>query len=476
MTVDYLFYNMIVLTMADPAGCGIIPNGAVAVKGDRIAGVGENGELIKHYSAHRYIDGRGKLLMPGLVDAHMHTGVSIYKGFAQDTKNWMSDCVFPLKGALSAESRRAGSMVMIAEAIKAGTTTMVDSNEDMLLFADNHVQAGVRAQLSHTVHGLPLGRAVIGDDELYPLEDDLEQESLKNCRTLITEYHDSHNGRITCGLCPLGLDRVSRETLQIMKEMSDREGFPIHLHLACGEREVKQMQMRYGKRSISFLHELGLVNRRLIAIHLSVASEDEIRFLAGQGAGMVLCSGSEAIVDGNVPPAFEFSRYSPRLAIGSDQTSGGNSSNLFYEMKIGALLNKCRFKDPSLFQAWKMLRLATIDGARAMGMGHVIGSLEPGKKADMIMLDLEVPQMTPLVWDPVSNLIPNLVYAANGSEVQLSMVDGRIIMEDRILLSIDEKKIIREAQQEGRKLLERAGHKLLEKNSMIQKLKKENKL
>lgn len=473
---DYIFHNAVVVTMAHRTGCGIIPDGAVAVKKDRIVNVGTAQEVMKGFSAHRYIDGHGKLVMPGLVDAHMHSGVSIFKGFAQDTENWMSDCVFPLKGALDINARRAGSMVMIAEAIKAGTTTMADSNEEMYYFADNHVRAGVRAHLSHTVHGLPLDRAVIAEGGLYPLDERTEYQSLEDCRKLIYKYHLSNNGRITCGLCPLGPDRVSVDTLRVMGEMSDRHQFPVHLHLACGKREVKQMQMRYGKRSIPFLHELGLVNKRLIAVHLSVATEEEIRFLAKKGAAMVLCSGSEGIVDGNVPPAAEFNRYSKRLAIGSDQTSGGNSCNLFYEMKVGAILNKCRFRNPAVFQAWKMLRLATIDGACAIGMGGVVGSLEAGKKADIIMLDLQVPQMTPVVLEPVCNIIPNLVYAANGSEVVLSMIDGKIVMEDRKLLTVDENEVIKDAAYEGQKLLEKAGHTLLDKNRTMRRLKEENKI
>jgi len=223
----------------------------------------------------------------------------------------------------------------------------------------------------------------------------------------------------------------------------------MHLHLACGNREVRQMQMRYGKRSIPFLDEMGLINERLMAIHLSVATEEELQLLAKKGAAMVLCSGSEAIVDGNIPPAAEFSHYSSRLAIGSDQTSGGNTSNLFYEMKVGAVLNKCKAKNAAVFPAWRMLRLATIDGARAIGMEREIGSLERGKKADIIMLNMEEMHLIPLVWEPVSNLIPNLVYAANGSEVELSMIDGKIVMENRRILTVDESEVIRNASEKA---------------------------
>ena len=462
--------------MADSLGCGVIQDGAVAVKGNCIISVGETAEILKKYSAHRYIDGRGKLLMPGLIDAHAHTGVSIFRGYAQDTENWMSSRVFPLKGALDVKARQAGSMVMLCEAIKAGTTTMVDSNEEMLFFAGNHVKIGIGAQLSDTVHALPFEKAEVEDARLYTLDERVGQEALENCRKLIEQYHRSNYGRITCGLCPLGLDRVSADTLRVMGELSEKQGLLMHLHLACGNREVRQMQMRYGKRSIPFLDEMGLINERLMAIHLSVATEEELQLLAKKGAAMVLCSGSEAIVDGNIPPAAEFSHYSSRLAIGSDQTSGGNTSNLFYEMKVGAVLNKCKAKNAAVFPAWRMLRLATIDGARAIGMEREIGSLERGKKADIIMLNMEEMHLIPLVWEPVSNLIPNLVYAANGSEVELSMIDGKIVMENRRILTVDESEVIRNASEQGRKLLERAGGKLLEKNPEICKQKKENKL
>ncbi len=476
MTVDIIFYHAIVVTMADPIGCGIVPDGAVAVKKDRIIAVGETKKVLKQYSAHRYLECSHKLLMPGLIDAHMHSGVSIYKGYAQDTERWMNDCVFILKGALDLNARKAGSMLMIAEGIKAGTTTMVDCNEEMLFFAENHVKSGIRAQLSHTVHGLPLRSLEIEPDQLYPLDQTTEEESLENAEKLICRYHLSHGGRITCGLSPLGLDRVSEEGIRRIGAISEKEHLRIYLHLACGLREIHQMEMRYAKRSIPFLNELGLINKYLCSIHLSVAKKDELKLLAKKNSSMVLCSGSEAIVDGNIPPAVEFGRYGGKIAIGTDQTSGGNTSNVFYEMKIGALLNKCKFRNPEIFQAWKMLRMATIDGAKVIGMETEIGSLEPGKKADIIMLDLEHPHMTPMLCQPISNIIPNLVYAANGSEVELSMVDGKILMEDRELLTINEKDVIKDGYTESMKLLEAAGKQLINKNKAIKLLLKENKL
>ena len=475
--IDYLMHDAIVLTMADPTGCGLIPNGAVAIRDDQIIAVGDSDTLKKEYTAHRYIDCTNKVVMPGLIDAHMHTEVSIYRGLAQDSENWMSDCVFPLRTCLDDDSARVGSLMMIGEAIKAGTTTFVDQNERMCLLAENHYRAGVRAVLSQTVNALPKRVALLPNGELYPFETDIEERLFHESEKLIQAWHGKDRGRITCGLNPHGPDRLSINMLRRLNDLSQKNNLPLFMHLACGERETKQMEMRYHKRTIPFLQELGMLHKDLIGIHLSVATSDELKLFAESGAGMVLCSGSEAIVDGNVPPAVEFNRLSSRLAIGSDQTSGGNNSNMFYEMKVGALLNKCKFHNPEIFQAWKMLRLATIDGARTLGMDHLIGSLEPGKKADIIVIDMNLLQMSPMIYTPLRNIIPNLVYATNGSEVVLSMVDGKIIMEDRKLIHLDEAEIIRNATEESRKLMQRASENTLRgRETTITRLMRDNKL
>ncbi|MEG1926015.1 MAG: amidohydrolase family protein, partial [Ruthenibacterium sp.] len=175
MTVDYLFRHAIVVTMADSDGCGLIEDGAVAVKENKILAVGKSKDLEKLFSAHRYIEANNCVVMPGLIDAHMHTRASLYRGLAQDSQNWMSDCSIPYKEALDEKSGRVGSMLMIAEAIKAGTTTFVDINEDMCGLAKNHMQAGTRACMAQTVHALPQGVSSLPKDELYQLDSHTEE-------------------------------------------------------------------------------------------------------------------------------------------------------------------------------------------------------------------------------------------------------------------------------------------------------------
>ena len=239
----------------------------------------------------------------------------------------------------------------------------------------------------------------------------------------------------------------SKELLMEIQAAALRLDTGIHMHVSQGDREINQMLNRYGKRSIPFLDEIGYLNSRLLAVHLTEATREETQLLASRGAGMILCSGSIAIIDGIVPPAAEFLEVSDRLALGSDQAPGNNCNNMFNEMKFTAILNKCKAKNPAVFPAGKVLRMATIEAARAIGLGSEIGSIEPGKKADLLMIDMTQPCLSPVIMQPVRNVVPNLVYSAKGSEVELVMVDGRVLVEDFKVLSVDEKQVVRDAQE-----------------------------
>ena len=240
--------------------------------------------------------------------------------------------------------------------------------------------------------------------------------------------------------------RCSKELLLEIQEAAFRLDTGIHMHVSQGDREINQMMKRYGKRSIPFLDEIGYLNHRLMAVHLTEATKEETQLLASKGAGMILCSGSIAIIDGIIPPAAEFLEVSDRLALGSDQAPGNNCNNMFNEMKFTAILNKCKFKDPSVFPAGKVLRMATIEAAKAIGLGNEIGSIDVGKKADLLMIDMTQPCLSPIILHPVRNVVPNLVYSAKGSEVELVMVDGNILIENFQVLTVDEKQVVRDAQ------------------------------
>lgn len=445
--LDYLFVHAYLLTMQG-SGTGFINDGAVGILGNRIEAVGESEDLLSRYHADRVVDASGKVIMPGLIDAHIHSGDALMRGVSQDIANWMQEGIWPYAQVLRRNIGAVlkGSLMNIVEGIKAGTTTFCDFDTPMTQIVQNHVRAGTRVRAAEMISELPaVKKTAVG--ELYEFDPEEGRRKLERNLELFREWNGKENGRITCMLGPQGADMCSREMLLEIRDLAEKLDTSIHMHVAQGDREINQMIKRYGMRTIPFLEELGMLNERLIAVHLTEATDEETQLLASKGAGMVLCSGSIGIIDGIVPPAAAFLKTSSRLALGTDQAPGNNCSNMFNEMKMTAILNKCKAKDPTVFPAGRVLRMATIESARTIGLGDEIGSLEEGKKADLIMIDMRSPSLSPVILSPIRNIVPNLVYAARGNEVELSMIDGRIIMEDRIVKTVDEKTVIAEAQQ-----------------------------
>ena len=182
---------------------------------------------------------------------------------------------------------------------------------------------------------------------------------------------------------------------------------------------------------------------------------------------MIFCPSSIAVIDGEVPPAKIFLDSGGTVGLGSDQSPGNNNHNMFNEMKLAAVLNKCRYSDPLLFPAWKVLRMATVEGARAIGLGDITGSIEPGKAADLILIDLRQPTLSPVITSPMRNIAANLVYAGRGHEVDTVMVAGKILMEHRKPLTFDLDQVLDDVQREADALSERATPRFRETDSII---------
>ncbi len=454
--LDLLILHGIVLTMAGE-GVGLIPDGAVGIRGNRIIFVGSSAEAENRYAAHRYIDADNKAVMPGLIDAHIHTGIGLLRGVAQDINNWMQNGMWPFESALrqDVDAILSGSLMNIIEAVKSGTTTFGDFDCPMGEIVKNHQKLGTRACVAELISELPAnGKSAIG--ELYEFDPAEGQRKFAMNMSLIQDWHEQGDGRITCLLGPQGADMVSMELLGDIQNIARKQNIGIHMHVSQGDREINQMIKRYGKRTIPFLDEIGYLNSHLLAVHLTEASREETRHLAEKGAGMVLCSGSIGIIDGIIPPAAEFLQVSSRLALGSDQAPGNNCSNMFNEMKFTSILNKCKAKDPTVFPAWKVLRMATVEAARAIGLGNEIGSLEKGKKGDVLIVNLNQPGLAPVILDPIRNIVPNLVYAAKGSEVETVIIDGKIIVDEYQLMTANEKEAVAKANAAAQRVCQAA--------------------
>ncbi len=446
---DWLVVHAHLFTM-EGAGVGYAPDGAVAVRDGRIVGAGSTSELALAFEAEETLDASGCAVLPGLIDAHMHTPLAIVRGVAQDVSHWMQQALAPFSRHITPEASLAGTRLNVVEALKAGTTTLVDYARPIPGWAEVFERIGVRARLTPTINALPPGGMAgwtVGD--LYPLDEAAGQAAVDAAVTFARDWHGAAGGRITVMLGPQAPDMLSREQLLQVKRIADREGWMIHMHVAQGDREIDQMLKRYGQRTPAYLDQIGYLDEQLLAVHLTEATDEEAALIARRGARMALCSGSIGIIDGIVPPAHVFRSAGGLVALGSDQASGNNCNNVFNEMKLTALFNKIKFRDPTVMPAWEVLRMATIEGAQAIGLGNEVGSLVVGKQADLIVVDLGAPNLSPIIQSPVRNIVPNLVYAGSGHEVRDVMVAGRLLMRDRRMLTADEEAIRRDTQREG---------------------------
>ena len=290
---------------------------------------------------------------------------------------------------------------------------------------------------------------------------------------LVEHYHQSNGGRITCMMGPQATEMCSIPLLREIKNYAEQKQLDIHMHVAQGERETRQVLQRYGKRPVELLDELGYLTPRLHAAHITETNDAERRLLAKRGVSMALCSCSIGIINGELPPAQEYMQCGGKVGLGSDQAPGNNCNNLFNEMKFTAIMHKYKNHDATVFPAWKVLRMATIEAAQAMGIADQVGSLRTGKKADVILVDLLAPALSPILPGPVRNIVPNLVYAASGSEVETVIIDGQVVVDQHEILTVSEKDVVATANRSALEICERLKQTGWEKDLPLAKWGKE---
>lgn len=446
LKIDTLIVHADLFTMQGD-GVGYIDDGAVAIDSGKIIGVGITEELRKDFAAREVIDATNMMVLPGFIDAHMHTHWAVLRGVAQDNNVWMHKGIGPYQHFLTHEAQIAGSKMNILEALAAGTTTFGDYGSTVNELAPFYQKIGTRARLTGFIREVPDVLDGLEEGDLYPFEPAIGERTLAKNLELIDKWNGKENNRITTLLGPQGPDFMGVDLLKKVKELAKEKNVMIHMHVAQAIRETKQMVGRYNIRSIPFLDELGYLDESLLAVHLTDATDEEARFLAKRGASMVLCSGSIGIIRGIAPPVLPFIEAGGKAALGSDQAPGNNCNQMINEMKLTALFNKIKYNDAEVMPAWKVLRMATIEGAQAIGIGDEVGSLEEGKKADITFIDLTSKAMQPVIKKPMRNHVPNLVYSARGHEVARVMVDGKTLYLNGEFLTVNEKEIMEDCQR-----------------------------
>jgi 5-methylthioadenosine/S-adenosylhomocysteine deaminase len=434
---------------------GIIKKGAIGIEGNKICFIGSSDDLDVR-RADIVIDGKNHLVMPGFVNSHIHTSLTLLRGGAQDLPEieWMNKGIGPLSKHLDSEDFILGSKLGVIEAIRTGTTTFSEYTRDVANLVEKvYLPFGARVVATETINEISQdNKAALKPTDLYELDDKKGKLALSKNDRLFETYKS--NPLVSCLYGPQALDMVSLDTLKLIKEKAISRNSGIHMHVAQGRRERLQIIGRFGKDSstVKVLDKENLLDDHLIAVHCHDTDEKEREMMVSNNVKMIGCPSSISLIDGIIPPIYHYYSLGGKVGIGTDQAPGPGNHNLFREMRTISLLTKTKLVDPTVFPSWQMLFLATILGAEVLGLEKEIGTLELGKKADIITFDMNNPFLTPVVSDPFHNFIPNLIHSATGTEVDNVIINGKLIIHQGKFTIINEQEIIDKSNERAEEI------------------------
>jgi 5-methylthioadenosine/S-adenosylhomocysteine deaminase len=436
---DILIHDVRILPLSDRDP--FINHGWLAIRGPEILALGE-GDPPPH-PARKKIRGTRCLAMPGLINAHLHAPMTLFRGLADDLplKTWFEEHIFPAEGKwVNEEFVYWGTLLACAEMIRSGTTTFCDG----YFYED---QAG-RAALQSGMRGL-VGQGILD----FPTPDSPSPaESIHRIKNLIQDLSGSN--LIRPAVFPHTVYTCSPDLLKECRSLADQYGVPLLIHLSETRSEVEEVMKKYGRRPVDHLENLGLLSSPLIACHCVWLTEEEMDLLARRKVRVVHNPESNMKLASGVAPVPDLLARGVTVGLGTDGCASNNNLDLFQEMDSAAKLHKVHRLDPTVMPSQTVLEMATLGGARVLGMEKEIGSLEAGKKADVIVLDLNRPHL-----QPVYNLTSHLVYSATGADVRDVIIDGKVVMESRRLLTLDEGKILEKMNAVKENILQRIQQK-----------------
>ncbi|MDQ2997396.1 MAG: amidohydrolase family protein [Chloroflexota bacterium] len=430
---DLLLLNGVVVTM--DAGGKVIEHGAVALRGRDIVAIGPTEQLIDQYQAAEVVDCAGCAILPGLINAHTHIPMSLLRGLVADIQLdvWLFGYMFPVESTfVDPNFSYVGGLLSCAQMIRGGTTTFVD----MYYFEDQVARAadetGMRAICSQTVMRMPTP-----DAASY-------EEGLSRARRFVAEWHN--HGRVIPTIAPHApytcTDEIYHEAVALCREY----GVPLVTHLSETAREVVESRQERGMTPIAYAHAMGAFDVHCIGAHCIHATEDDILLLQQHGAGVVPCPSSNLKLASGVGPYQRFIEAGVKTGLGTDGPASNDDQDMWTEIHLAALLPKGLSGDPTVVPAREALALATCRGAKAIGLEHMVGSLEPGKRADITVVELDRLHSAPRYRYTSDLIYAYLVYTARNSDVRHTLVDGKFLMRDHTLLTVDETSVLTRAQ------------------------------
>lgn len=430
--MSILIKDVAILTMQKRESGELHPvfRGDIVIEGNLIKKIGDADREALY---DKVINGGHLLAMPGLINTHGHSAMALLRGYGDDMElmDWLQNRVWPIEDKMRAADISIGSRLAIIEMIKSGTTAFADMYVFMEEVAAVAEEAGMRACLSRGLAETPLSAV-----------------KTKEAVDFAKDFQGAANGRITTMLGPHAPYTCSPKYLQKLMEKADKHGLGLHIHLAETKNEIEDIQKKYGKKPVELLAGFGFFDGRLIlAAHGVYIGEEEMPFLSGKKVSICHCPRSNMKLASGMAPVCRLQKAGINVSLGTDSACSNNNLDMFQELRAAALMAKVRDLDPQALPAAQTLEMATVCGAKALGMDDV-GILREGMKADLILIDTDKPHFY-----PQHDLISHLVYAASGNDVDTVIIDGQILMEKRQMLTLDEEKVMAEAEKAASRLV-----------------------
>ncbi|MBL4680004.1 MAG: amidohydrolase [Pseudomonadales bacterium] len=438
LKADMIVYGDYLVTM----NTDIIYDGAVAVQGNTIVATGTRAEIDQKYSTKKVVPGKDRILMPGLINGHNHSAMVLFRGMADDLNlmEWLTKYIFPMEGQfVDPEFIRIGTRLACWEMIRGGTTTFVD----MYFYPDT---------IAEVVQDCGL-RAIIASPSIDFPSPGFKgwEDSFKAAVEFVIRWKDK-NERITPAFAPHAPYTVSPFHLKEVADKAKELGVPVSMHIAEAPSEVADIRERYNNTPVKHVAEQGLFDITLIAAHMVQPNPEEIAMLAEKQVGAIHNPSSNLKLAAGIAPVAEMLKAGVMVGLGTDGAASNNDLDMWEEIHLAALIHKNRVGDPTAMPSLTVLKMATSMGAAAIGLGDSIGVLEVGKLADMIQIDINSPGLTPMY-----NVISQLVYTVDSDDVITSIVSGKILMEEGIVLTLDADKVRNDALEKSAEISKALG-------------------
>jgi len=446
--IDLLINNGKIVTMDNNKT--IIESGSIAINEGKIIAIDKNNALSKEYKAKLTIDAKNKIIIPGFINTHTHLYQNLLKGISDSLTlvDWIKDVLYPLSHIAREDTLAGnydigyyGALMAFLEALRSGTTCIVGMDTPNPFICKAAKEVGIRA-----IHSLVMVDEWIPKDVMLPLEKQIELS-----KEIIGKWHNAENGKIKCMIAPTTPFCCSKELLLKCKGIAEDNNLWLNIHVSETEYEVKLIKDKYGKRPVEFLNDIGLLSPKFLAVHCVHLNDEEIKILKSKDVKVSHNPESNMKLASGIAPIIKMLNLGITVGLATDGSASNDNLDMFEAMRTAAFLHKLSTNNPKAISAQKVLEMATIDAAKAIGLENEIGSIEVGKKADIVIINAKRPSL-----QPIHDVVQTLVYCANGANVETTIIDGKIIFDKGKIITVDEEKIIEKANEITLNAMERA--------------------